>query len=83
VKQQPKLFIAMYFAAEIKPDHDIVTAAVLKDAREIDPTATAETVVKILASEDLMGRPEFWSKNGVAGGGDAVAIILRNIARRQ
>lgn len=61
-----------------------VADLILRTARQLDPSATAATAVRIIAGQALVSAPDYWQAAAVAGKtctGQNVATLIQNIAR--
>lgn len=61
-----------------------VADLILRTARQLDPSATAGTAVRVIAGRGLVSAPDYWQAAAVAGKtctGQNVASLIQNIAR--
>lgn len=67
-----------------KCDGEKVAALFLRAAKAIDPSATAENSIDIMAKAGVFGSPDYWRKTAVPGAtcdGKNVAVVLRNLVK--
>lgn len=70
---------------EEKCDGEKVAGLLVELAKVLKPVKTTEEAIAVFIERGLLGSPDYWRKNAVAGGtcgGGNVAIILRRITAR-